>query len=109
MAKSPLVRAAGVGATAVIAGAVGGAVGWILGALFGGSYATQFQLAGQRGYEATGIVGAVIGFIVLCILGAYLANRAFKKGEQAPQAADPLRTPSSAAAAAAPRPRSAGE
>jgi hypothetical protein len=84
-------------------------VGWILGALFGGSYATQFQFAGQRGYEATGIIGTVIGFIVLCTLGAYLANRALKKGEQAPQAADALRTPSSAAVAAGPRPHSAGE
>jgi len=49
--------------------AVGSCVGLVLGALIGGNFATNFELLGLRGYEATGIVGLCLGLA----LGGYAA------------------------------------
>ena len=35
-------------------GMVGAVVGWIIGATYGAGFATTIELAGLRGYEATG-------------------------------------------------------
>ena len=42
-------------------GIICGIVGMLIGAYLGGNYATNFQLNGVRGYEATGQVGFVVG------------------------------------------------
>lgn len=45
-------------------------VGLVVGAGYGGNYATDFEFNGVRGYEATGQIGAIIGFAVgtpLCV------------------------------------------
>jgi hypothetical protein len=56
-------------------GVVGAALGLLVGALIGGNCAVDFQLAGLRGYEATGDVGAVVGFA----LGAGWAGRRWRR------------------------------
>jgi hypothetical protein len=48
-------------------------VGWAIGASYGGNYATGFEFCGPRGYEATGQIGEVLGFITGAALGAGLA------------------------------------
>jgi len=40
---------------------VGGVFGLLLGAFIGGNWATETELFGVRGYEATGILGLVLG------------------------------------------------
>jgi uncharacterized membrane protein YeaQ/YmgE (transglycosylase-associated protein family) len=64
---------------AVIAGVVGaflGAVlGGIVGADIGGNWFTSFSLAGQRGYEATSLIGAVVGAVAFTTVGLWLALR----------------------------------
>ena len=53
----------------VIGGFVLGIIGLMIGSDYGGNYAQDFQFAGNRGYEATGVLGAIIGSILGCILG----------------------------------------
>ena len=38
-----------------------GMLGMLVGAYIGGNFATNFQLIGVRGYEATGQVGFILG------------------------------------------------
>ncbi|WP_412739472.1 hypothetical protein [Krasilnikovia sp. MM14-A1259] len=64
----------------IIAGVAGAAalgvlLGGIVGANIGGNWYTSFSFAGQRGYEATGLIGAVVGGVALSIVGAWLALR----------------------------------
>jgi len=60
----------------LLAGLVGGVVlavvGLVVGAAFGGNYATEFEFNGMRGYEATGQLGAILGFVAGALLGALL-------------------------------------
>ena len=42
-------------------GLAGGFIGLVVGANYGGNQATDFVFAGQRGYEATGMLGALVG------------------------------------------------
>lgn len=52
-------------AVAATAGAlVLGAVGLIVGADYGGNYCCDCEFNGQRGYEATGQVGFLVGAVV---------------------------------------------
>jgi len=56
----------------VIVGVVLGAmVGLFVGAFVGGNFATSFELLHLRGYEATGVLGLVLGML----LGGALAMR----------------------------------
>ena len=48
----------------------------------GGNYMTNFTFMGERGYEATGILGIMFGLPIGGILGAYLARRQFFKSYQ---------------------------
>ena len=50
---------------------LGAAVGLFVGAFVGGNFATGFQLFHLRGYEATGVLGLVLGVL----LGGALAAR----------------------------------
>lgn len=59
-----------------IGGMVLGAVsGLFVGALIGGNFASNLQLFGLRGYEATGILGLGVGLILGALLGALLGAR----------------------------------
>lgn len=61
---------------AVLAGAlVGGAALFVLGAFVGGNLTPDFSFAGLRGYEATGIVGLLVGMVTGAGLGAQLARK----------------------------------
>jgi hypothetical protein len=63
----------------VLAGLVGGiavaVLGLIVGATYGGNYATNFEFNGLRGYEATGLIGAILGFVSGGALCSYLVGR----------------------------------
>jgi hypothetical protein len=61
---------------AALAGAlVGGVALFVIGAFFGGNLATDFTFAGLRGYEATGIVGLLLGVVGGGVLGAQLVRK----------------------------------
>jgi hypothetical protein len=55
--------------------AVGAMIGMIGGADIGGNWFTSFTIAGQRGYEATGLLGAVVGGVILGGVGVWLGLR----------------------------------
>lgn len=61
-----------VGGVAAVLGAV---LGFVAGADIGGNWFTSVTLAGRRGYEATGLLGAPIGAIVLGAVGVWWARR----------------------------------
>jgi membrane protein YqaA with SNARE-associated domain len=54
---------------------VGTVVGFALGAFVGGNFATEFEFAGQRGYEAAGPFGALVGFVVGAVLPWLIRER----------------------------------
>ncbi len=56
------------GLVLMIVGAVGG---FIIGMYLGGNYFVNFEFANVRGYEAVGLVGAIIGFS-LCLITTIL-------------------------------------
>jgi hypothetical protein len=65
--------------TAVVAGlggaAIGALLGLVVGANIGGNWFTSVSLAGQHGYEATALIGAVLGGVVSGAAGLWLAFR----------------------------------
>ncbi len=63
-----------VGAGSLLTGLGFAIVGLIVGAAIGGNYAVDFRFAGNRGYEATGLLGAIIGFPVGVIIGASIGS-----------------------------------
>jgi hypothetical protein len=50
-------------------------LGMLIAAWFGGNYAESFQFAGVRGYEATGLVGFIIGTAIGIFLSEYFWRR----------------------------------
>lgn len=59
------------GLVLMIVGAIGGL---IIGMYLGGNYFVNFEFANVRGYEAVGLVGAIIGFSLITtilIVGCY--------------------------------------
>ena len=57
-------------------GAVLGAVmGLLIGANIGGNWFTSLSIAGQNGYEATAMLGALAGGLALGIGGVWLDHR----------------------------------
>lgn len=54
---------------------VGAVVGWVIAATYGGNHATGFELAGLRGYEATGFIGVFVGVVTTVPLSFFLARR----------------------------------
>jgi len=66
-------RAAVLAASAIVVGFFVGFVGLFAGATYGGNSATEFEFAGNRGYEAWGLLGALIGLPVGNVVGALLA------------------------------------
>ena len=56
-------------------------VGLLVGATIGGNMAVDFRFAGNRGYEATGVVGALIGLAIGVISGALAFARLPRKNK----------------------------
>ena len=54
---------------------VGAVFGLIVGANIGGNWFTSASFGGLHGYEFTGFVGAVVGGMVLGVVGVWLAGR----------------------------------
>ncbi|HET8660202.1 MAG TPA: hypothetical protein VFM55_14530 [Micromonosporaceae bacterium] len=54
---------------------IGAVVGLVVGANIGGNWFTSFSIAGQQGYEATGLVGAVVGAVALGATGLWQGLR----------------------------------
>ena len=57
---------------AILIGFACGVVGLLVGANIGGNMAGEFHFAGNRGYEATGVLGALIGLAIGSVGGAIL-------------------------------------
>jgi uncharacterized membrane protein YeaQ/YmgE (transglycosylase-associated protein family) len=53
---------------------IGVLLGLVVGANIGGNWFTTLELAGQRGYEATAMIGAVLGAVVLGAVGLWLGR-----------------------------------
>jgi hypothetical protein len=51
---------------------VGFVVGLITGIQIGGNYFTSFEFLGNRGYEATGLIGSWVGLVIFGLLGLRL-------------------------------------
>ena len=60
---------------AVSFGLAGCGAGWFFGAAVGGNVAPGFSFAGTRGYEATGLIGAIAGALAGMILGSRLGKK----------------------------------
>ena len=54
-----------------VLGLVGAVLGAFVGANVGGNFTPDWEFAGTRGYEATGLVGAWIGGAGLAALGVF--------------------------------------
>jgi hypothetical protein len=60
------------GGVGVVVGAV---LGLIVGADIGGNWFPSASFGGMNGYEFTGFVGAVLGGMLLGVVGVWLAGR----------------------------------
>ncbi len=69
--KKSAMRSAMVLAVAGFLGVIGG---FLAGATYGGNYAPNAFFGGVRGYEATGLLGALTGGLV-CVLAVLLVSR----------------------------------
>jgi hypothetical protein len=54
---------------------IGAVLGLIVGANIGGNWFTSLNIAGQQGYEATGMLGAGVGAVAFGAAGLWLALR----------------------------------
>jgi hypothetical protein len=60
----------------VLAGALLGAIVlFLVGAIVGGNFATDFELAGLRGYEAAGVLGILVGLVTGGGAAAFVCRR----------------------------------
>lgn len=62
----------------IAAAVVGWLFGWVLGATLGGNLLPDVELLGTRGYEATGLVGALAG----AAMGTLLVLRSESRGRR---------------------------
>lgn len=61
---------------AATAGALAGGVAlFVVGAFLGGNVTPHFEFAGLRGYEATGVLGLMVGLVAGGALGLKLARK----------------------------------
>lgn len=61
-------------AACVVLGLVLGLIGGLVGALIGGNYLEDFIFINLRGYEATALLGVILGAISGGILGWVMSN-----------------------------------
>jgi len=54
---------------------IGVVVGLVVGANIGGNWFTSFSIAGQQGYEATALIGALVGAVALGVTGLWQGLR----------------------------------
>lgn len=54
---------------------IGAVVGLVVGANIGGNWFTSFSIAGQQGYEATALIGTLVGAVTLGATGLWLGLR----------------------------------
>lgn len=47
---------------------LGGVIGLVIATIIGGNFATEFRFAGTMGYEATGILGFIIGSSIASVV-----------------------------------------
>ena len=66
-----------------LTGCAGGILGLLIGSTMGGNIAVDFQFAGNRGYEAAGLLGALIGLAV-GIVGGAIAFACFPRNNTRP-------------------------
>jgi hypothetical protein len=59
----------------LVISAVSGVVGLVIGAIIGGNFATQTSFNGVQGYEATGQIGSIIGFLSGLVISGILLLR----------------------------------
>lgn len=59
----------------MLVGCVGVALGYLAGATYGGNYAEDAYFAGVRGYEATGLLGAIAGGAIGAVTVILLRRR----------------------------------
>jgi hypothetical protein len=61
--------------TGIGGAALGVVLGMIIGANIGGNWFTSISLGSYHGYEATALLGAVVGGVMFGIAGAWVAQR----------------------------------
>ncbi len=61
--------------SALLGGFLAGFLGLVAGANYGGNHAVDFKFNGQQGYEATGQLGAMIGFALGALFCSWFAAR----------------------------------
>jgi hypothetical protein len=74
---------------ALAGGTIGAVVGLTIGANYGANHATRFQFARLRGYEATGLIGALAGLATIGVPNFYLVRR-LTSGWSGPAAKRPV-------------------
>lgn len=57
---------------------VGAFLGVVIGAFIGGNFMTDFQFNGVQGYEATGQIGILLGFLIGIIMGVRKALKTLR-------------------------------
>lgn len=62
-------------AVSIVAAVVGVIVGWTVGANIGGNWMTGVSIGSLHGYEATSLIGAVLGGVTLGLLAFWWALR----------------------------------
>lgn len=67
---------------AVFAGLIGGVAGGIAGCLYAGNHAVDFEVLGQRGYEAGAVTGVLGGFVLAGLAGFLLSSIPWVKRER---------------------------
>jgi hypothetical protein len=65
--------------TSTISSIVFGVIFFVVAATYGGNYMTQFTYGPLRGYEATGIIGSLVGFALGATLGLYAIHRLMER------------------------------
>ena len=75
MSRVGIIKIVSVVGSGLLGGFLAGFLGLVAGAIYGGNHAVNFQFNGQQGYEATGQLGAMIGFALGALFFSWSAAR----------------------------------
>ena len=75
MGRGGITKILSVAGSGLLGGFLAGFLGLVAGAVYGGNYAVGFKFNGQQGYEATGQLGAMIGFALGALFCSWFAAR----------------------------------